>query len=718
MARITLHTILLLWVMSVNMEAQTETADSSGVIAKELTLGEVVIKGSTPQTKMRGNSLETRVVGSELEHAGTAEDVLGKIPGMYKQGDELRVIGRGAPVYYVNGRRVQDTGELRRISSEQIRSVEVINNPGSEYDASVGAVVRIKLRRMLGEGFSLDAKTTLRQWLIRGGTDPNANLALNYRHKGWDFFGGINYNTFRYYSFGKIGGGTFTKALRHEQKGTLENDIDNRQLQMNLGINWQINNNHTIGMMIQTTRTPYDKEITIIDEETWRNDTFDDNIVSTSTADLKHQRGLTLNTYYSGQVGNVSVDWNIDIVSNKTRNMLNTSEQSLVEDRIFWTDTETRNRMQATKLVVACPVGKSTVKAGAEIYRVVSGNDQKTSSEVIMNSESEVTETTVAAFGEYSLASAVGQITAGFRYEHVSMDYRDNVNSERDNMRRQDNVFPFISVGRTLGSLALSANYTVKTRRPNYWQLRDATRYHSRYIFESGNAQLKSTINQTVSLMANHKWLTLGVEYLHASHKILQWAEPYDDNGAVLLKFHNLDKPVNSVTSFLVAKPRIGFWSPAYTLAVTKQFLTLDLPDDLTPSGTRPTPFRRPMYVANANNAFRFDTPAHNPWLVELNLQYRSKMNQDNNLLMRDMWSLEAAVQKSYMNGNLTLRLSMNDILRKMREEVFVDYGNYNVYQLIDKQRQSLMLSIHYRLNATKSKYRGGGAGAEAKSRM
>ena len=101
-----------------------------------------------------------------------------------------------------------------------------------------------------------------------------------------------------------------------------------------------------------------------------------------------------------------------------------------VQIAVKLTDTETRNRMQATKLILSLPIGKSTIKAGAEIYRVVSGNDQKTSSEVIMNSESEVTETTVAAFGEYSLASALGQLTAGFRYEHVSMDYRDNVNSE------------------------------------------------------------------------------------------------------------------------------------------------------------------------------------------------------------------------------------------------------------------------------------------------
>lgn len=103
---------------------------------------------------------------------------------------------------------------------------------------------------------------------------------------------------------------------------------------------------------------------------------------------------------------------------------------------------------------------------------------------------------------------------------------------------------------------------------------------------------------------------------------------------------------------------------------------------------------------------------------LELNMQYRSRINHDNDELRRDIWSLDAAVQKSFLDGNLTFRLSANDLLRHMQEDAFVDYGNYLVYQRRDFRNQAVELSVHYRFNATQSKYRGSGAGADAKSRM
>lgn len=84
---------------------------------------------------------------------------------MICQGEKLEVIGRGEPIYHINGRRVQDTDELKRLNSEQNKNIEVINNPGSEYDATVNAVVRIKTIRQQGEGLGMDMKSQMRQTL-------------------------------------------------------------------------------------------------------------------------------------------------------------------------------------------------------------------------------------------------------------------------------------------------------------------------------------------------------------------------------------------------------------------------------------------------------------------------------------------------------------------------------------------------------------------------
>lgn len=62
--------------------------------------------------------------------------------------------------------------------------------------------------------------------------------------------------------------------------------------------------------------------------------------------------------------------------------------------------------------------------------------------------------------------------------------------------------------------------------------------------------------------------------------------------------------------------------------------------------------------------------------------------------------------------------LSANDLLRHMQEDALVDYGNYLVSQFRDFKKQALEFSVYYRFNASKSKYRGSGAGQDAKNRL
>ncbi|MBR0287040.1 MAG: hypothetical protein IJQ96_08490, partial [Bacteroidales bacterium] len=70
-----------------------------------------------PKTKLTSEGLQTNVRGSVLENAGSAKDVLSKTPGLIKGQNGLEVIGKGAPLVYINGRRVSDSTELDRLQS-------------------------------------------------------------------------------------------------------------------------------------------------------------------------------------------------------------------------------------------------------------------------------------------------------------------------------------------------------------------------------------------------------------------------------------------------------------------------------------------------------------------------------------------------------------------------------------------------------------------------
>ena len=148
-------------------------------------LGEVVVKSSLPKTILKNGGMTTTVVGSVLEKAGTMENLLDRIPNVSAQNGSIKVFGRGEPVIYINGRQMRDKSELDRLHSDNIKSVEVITNPGARYAASTKAVIRITTKKIQGEGFGFDAKTT-------GEYDEKKNfggysqLNMSYRKNGLD----------------------------------------------------------------------------------------------------------------------------------------------------------------------------------------------------------------------------------------------------------------------------------------------------------------------------------------------------------------------------------------------------------------------------------------------------------------------------------------------------------------------------------------------------
>lgn len=106
--------------------AKTELNETDSV---SYTLGEVVVRANPRVTSLKGDALLTRVSGTQLEHAGTANDVLTQVPMVLGSDGNFEVFGKGSPAIYVNGRLLQDVSELSQISSANIKNVEVMTNP-------------------------------------------------------------------------------------------------------------------------------------------------------------------------------------------------------------------------------------------------------------------------------------------------------------------------------------------------------------------------------------------------------------------------------------------------------------------------------------------------------------------------------------------------------------------------------------------------------------
>ena len=676
-------------------------------------LRELVVKGGLPNTRLKGNAMITRVEGTPLASSGTLGELLIKVPGMTGTEDSPEVLGKGAPLIYLNGRLLRDDSELKRLRSEDIRDVEVINNPGAQYDATVRAVVRIRTKRQQGEGLSLDLTVTDEQDLRYNFNKPNAKLGMNYRMKDVDIFGSVWYYHQDYRQYSWLEETTNTTKLFH-QVGPYTMTWRNNQLTYTAGVNWQPSDNHSLGIRADLTHYLGGTNKVIFDEDVFENDVRIDHLYSEQTNKETKPLGILTNAYYNGTVGKMGIDFNFDFLSTEINTDRENVENSLVNDDFVRSGSGTESRLYASKLVLSYPVWKGALEAGTEMTFARRHNTYWIDKESIADTDADISEDNIAAFVEYGAdLERWGKASVGLRYEHTLLDYKDDMNSDYLH-RSMDEFFPTASYSVRLGWLQAALSYSLKTNRPSFFAMNDAVTYISRYSMQAGNSQLLNERLHDLTLNLSWRWLMLSASYGRCKHVITQWSFVSDDDAA-LIKHINLDRPVNTVGAYISATPRVGIWSLNATAGVEKQDLYLDLEDPHAPGGMRRAYFDKPVYTLNAFNTFSLK----HDWRFDINFMFRSHGHQLNFYDDYDNMRLNLVVQKSFLKDKaLTLRVAVLDALQRNHMNEYGDMGYYKIQQNNRYSTHKLQLTVIYRLNATRSKYKGTGAGKDAQQRM
>ena len=708
MKRIVLATTIALAFISASGQEQQDSLKSVSMMQE---LQEVVVKGNLPNTRLKGNAMITRIQGTPLSDAGTLGEMLVKVPGMTGTDEAPEVLGKGSPLIYINGRLMRDNSELKRLRSEEIRDVEVINNPGAQYDATVRAVVRIRTVRQQGDGLSLDLTLSDEHDLRYDFDRPQMKVGANYRKNGVDVFGSVYYYHQDYRQYSTIEDITTTdKVFRQYGPYTMTWKHDN--LTYRAGVNWQFSDNHSLGVRADLTHQMKGKNQVIYDEDVFENDALIDHLYSHQTSKETKPLGWLTNTYYNGKLGKLDIDFNFDFMRNDTDTDRENVEQSKVQDDFVVSKSGTRSRLYASKLVLSYPVWKGEMAAGTEMTFVNRNNTYWIDKAIIANSDAEITENNVAVFAEYSCDfKKYGGASVGLRYEHTLMDYDDAINKDEKMHRSMDEWFPTASYSVTLGKVQTALSYSIKTYRPNFFAMNDAVTYISRYMYQAGNSQLLNERVRDLTLNVSYKWITLTASYEHLTNPITQW-NFLTETDAMLCKHINLDKPINTLSAYLAVTPRVGIWSLNATAGFEKQDLYLDVEG---PQGVYRVYYDKPQYTLNAYNTF---TLKHG-WRFDVNLMYRSSGCSYN--FYNDTYNLRLGLvaQKSLLKDNsLTLRAAVLDCFQRNRMNEFSDCGYNQIQQNNRFSTHKLMLSLIYRLNATRSKYKGTGAGKDAQARM
>lgn len=695
-------TITQMMAQNINGEQISDTA-LFDKFSKEL--GEVVVKAHLPQYKKTHEGLLTNVAGTVLSKMGTAEDVLKHVPSIVKKKDGYEVVGKGTPIIYINGRKMQDISELDNIKSSDIKSVEVIQNPGATYDASVNAVIKIKTIKKKGEGFGFDTRSVY--WYNKH-DNTIQQVNTNYRHNGLNLFA-----TYKFSDATWMQKATYEQAVHVD---TLWQQHNNNEVTGRIeshrlisGFSYDFNANHSIGARYTLTSPGYSRSKDFFDSQVTADGNFYDYIKTDGLTVDKNNPSHQLNAYYNGTLGKTTIDLNTDLYFSTNRAYAYSDEQSQEHDsRNVNSKNRVSNKMVATKLVITSPLLGGNFSYGAEYINTHRNDDYEVNrTDLLTNSYSKLEEQTASPFIQYARLTPIGYITAGLRYEYVRFKYYDAGIYQPEQSRSFRNLFPTISYGAKIGKVMAQLSYSVKTSRPSYSQLSNNVSYMNRFTRQTGNPYLDNETNHRVELSGVWKFIQFMVNYKDSRNAIIYWAEQIPGNEAITMISRKNVKSLKSMTAYISAAPKIGIWAPQINLGMQKPWFTLH-------TDVASYRLNRPIFMGNFNNAFSL------PCGITLNVDYRyqSKGNTMNIYLAKEQHVLDVSISKSFLKDALTLEIKGNDLLYKCWDADLLYNQKMELLQVSKRGTRDLQLTLRYKFNTTRSKYKGTGAGNAELNRL
>lgn len=686
------------------------TDDNLGVIVlkeESMTLGDVIVKSSLPKSKLKNGAVITTVAGSILEKTGNIYNLLDRIPNVTTQNGKINIFGIGEPVIYINGKKVRDNTELDRLNPDEISTVEVKQNPGAQYASNVKAVIRINTKKKTKDGFGFETRTF-------GKNDENSRIGgyeqlnINYQKKGLETFTVLKIKDAESSIKQDLVQNTYVDNVWH-QRNDIKGSIRNRQLYCGLGVNYQISNNSFIGASFNFNRM-FNKAVSNIATTIYKDYAFTEE----SASDIAKPGNMSLassNVYYMGKIGIVDINFNTDWLWDKDFSKVNTLERYQEyggdwQDKAVHTKTNTKNELFASKLTLTLPFWKGQLSFGGEY----SNTNRNSSYDVqpmglLDKQDNRIKEGMASVFCDYTRKFGQLRVLAGIRYENTDFNYYEEGKRIPEQSKRYGNLLPSLSLSLPVGKTQMQLSYGATIKRPSYYDMRSGIGYDNRYTYESGNPFLVSEISRNINYMVSYKWLMAEGIYTHVSDPIVMLTQSYKDNPNIALIQNVNWKPYNRIGASLSASPKFGIWHPSLRFYFFKQWFDME-----THGGHG---------LDNPKITVRFDNTIDTKFCtISLLLTAQTKGDDETSYMYRNYFSSNLSIYKSFLKGKMVVFFYANDLLGTGNMHSKMYSGSMREIIHHDYSISEYSLTIRYRFNVAKKKYKGTGAGQSQKSRM
>ena len=662
----------------------------------------VVVKGDRPQYKMLSGGMEIAVEHTLLSKMANTFEVLSLLPRVSVDGQKISVFGKGAPIIYINNKRVHDNNEIVNITPDNIKSISVITSPGAEYDAEVESVICIRTKERRANGFSLraDAFGKYNKWM-----SDYELISARYQTKKFEIANSL-------WTMGTHDGednnlitDIYLPDKHYYNDQLIHLDTNNCFLSEKLSADYSLNDSNSIGgsyryygMLKGRTNSVSRQDVLL---NGMAHGSIDQEEVMKPFLSL-HQADI----YYVGKVGHVGVDFNATYYAVKNRRNDKCFESS---KELGYQEVHSSNRqnsdMWAGKLVVNIPLWKGNVSVGTEMSKTDSHGTFLNEEQLVPSTKTDIHERNIAGFAQYGLALSKWTVGLGVRYENIVRDYLSDGVKQDDVSRKYNNLFPNLSVSWNKGNWNWQLNVNEKIHRPSYRQLGNFMQYDNRFLYEGGNPTLQPEKVFTVEAMMLYKWLNVSAGYKYLKD-VMEWTKYiYPGKEFAYNTSLNFDHKQLLYASVNVS-PKFGIFRPTWKFNYSQQFF------DTKKYGASKA-LSKPLLSCSLNNKFALSETMNAA--ISLNA---STTHAEGFLMMKSGYSVNLQFDKSFANRTWIIYLSANDIFKTAKER-WTMYGlGAGTTKDCYNYTRNISLQVTYNFNAKRSKYKGTGAGNEEKSRL
>lgn len=670
------------------------------LVADAIMLGEAVVTASRVVHQLKNGNLVTDVANSPLSKEHNAVDILKKIPGMMMNKGNLEVFGAGAPIIYVNGRKVTNNEELLMLDPKNIKDVELITNPGSKYDAEGKAVLNIRTL-VRDDGWGAKIYITARQGR-RFSDNETANFV--FKKKGFTLAGTYGFTDMRIKSEQ-----IFSNKLLDDNNLTWNYDelikgrSDIKQHTYQLSVDYSLNENHSFGIR-------YDGNA-----NTLKNNSTDENVAFRESEHYTTVNSISYydnaghvhhgNAFYYGQLSKqLRLELNLDYVDKNSDQNQQINEVSETESRYVGINTLTESNLYSGRLDLTYDFNRGgKLSIGSEFSKVDVDGRLDNREEVVENSKFNNREEKWAGYAMYEVALNKLNLNAGLRYENVQSDMNNLLDTSKNISKTYADWFPSLSLSTSLGKAKTSLSYAIRTTRPAFDILNSKVYYSNRFMQQFGNPQIKPQQSHNIQASFNYRFLNIRLGYSYMKDYIGSVLTSQDN--ILISSWKNYDK-AQELSAYISASKTYGFWNVTLATGMVAPFITLDYKGEDYKNNT-------PKVYVQLNNYFTLT----DDFGIMLDFMYT---NGGSSAIwkFKPIHSLDLGVRKSLWKKRVDINIQANDLLQGLIYKYDSRINNVTFYQREDQDRRTVSVSIVYRFNNLKSKYRGKGSANDELRRL